>query len=357
MLNLGGSELRKLDGPVLLTGHTGFKGSWMTRYLKARGVEVVGFSLPPAEQSLYLRANLAGTLQESFGDISEFSIFDQFVKKTKPSAIFHFAAQSLVRDSYNNPVGTFSTNVMGTVNVLEVARRSDYVKAVSVITTDKVYENSNSARKFKESDPIFGNEPYSASKAAAENAVAAWRGLKKENQTPYISVLRAGNVIGGGDFSDNRLIPDIVRARLANEKIKVRNPESTRPWQHVLDPLSGYVRALEKSIEGKNEFTLNFGPKENSLTVQDVIRISKLEWPDLQVAIEENDQSKYESKFLDLDSTEAEKVLNWQPVFSQQEAIRRTLSWWDKVIENPGSAQEVTDAEICEFIAMNELKS
>lgn len=354
MLNLGGGELRKLDGPVLLTGHTGFKGAWMIRYLKALGVEVVGFALPPTQQSLYLRANLAGTLQEEFGDISEFSTFEQFVKKTKPSAIVHFAAQSLVKESYKNPVETFSTNVMGTVNVLEAARRSDCVNAISIITTDKVYQNRNTQIKFKEDDSIFGNDPYSASKAAAENAVAAWRSLRIENQPPYISVMRAGNVIGGGDFSDNRLLPDIVRAKMSKENVIVRNPESTRPWQHVLDPLSGYVSALEESIRCNTELTLNFGPSENSLAVKDVLEISKQEWPDLRVAIEAVDKGSYEAKFLDLDSTEARTVLNWRPVFSQQEAIRRTLAWWKTVLENPASALEVTDAEIYEFIALNE---
>ena len=350
MGSLGGAELKKLNGPVLLTGHTGFKGSWMTQYLKALGIEVVGFSLPPTEQSLYKRANLDGLIQEEFGNISEVSQFQKFVEATRPSAILHFAAQSLVKDSYKNPVETFSTNVMGTVNVLEVARQNDSVKAVSIITTDKVYENRNLQRKFKESDSIFGNDPYSASKAAAENAVAAWRSLRNESDAPYISVMRAGNVIGGGDFSENRLLPDIVRAKISGEEMIVRNPTSTRPWQHVLDPLTGYLHALEKSIRDKVELTLNFGPNEKSLSVQEVIRIAMNRWPNLKIRISEEDEGNYEAKYLDLDSNKAQRILSWQPTFTQQEAIRRTLAWWDQALEKPASVKEITDIEIEEFI-------
>jgi len=345
-----GAELRKLEGPVLLTGHTGFKGSWMTLYLKVLGIEVVGFSLPPTGQSLYERANLSGSIQEEFGNISEMSKFRKFVEITKPSVILHFAAQSLVRDSYKNPVETFSTNVMGTVNVLEVARQIDSVKTVSIITTDKVYENQNLKRKFKEGDSILGNDAYSASKAAAENAVAAWRSLRNENERPCISVMRAGNVIGGGDFSENRLLPDVVRARISGKEMIVRNPASTRPWQHVLDPLAGYLSALEKSIRDKAELTLNFGPSGNSLAVQEVIEIVKNEWPSLKIRINNKVEVNYEAKYLELDSNEANRILNWQPKFTQQEAIRRTLAWWDQALDQPASVRDITAAEIEEFI-------
>ena len=352
MVCLGGAELRKLEGPVLLTGHTGFKGSWMTQYLKALGIEVVGFSLPATEQSLYMRANLSGSIREEFGNILELSKFKKFVEATKPSAILHFAAQSLVKESYKNPVETFATNVMGTVNILEVARQYDSVKAVAIVTTDKVYENRNLKRKFKEGDAIFGNDPYSASKAAAENAVAAWRSLRSEDETPYISVLRAGNVIGGGDFSENRLLPDVVRAKISRKEMIVRNPASTRPWQHVLDPLDGYLSSLERSIRDKTELTLNFGPRENSLAVQEVIEIAKSKWPDLKVRIDNQVAGNYEAEFLDLDSSDAHRVLNWQPRFNQQEAIKRTLAWWDQVLEKPAFVKDITNAEIHEFIAM-----
>jgi CDP-glucose 4,6-dehydratase len=352
MVCLGGAELRKLEGPVLLTGHTGFKGSWMTQYLKALGIEVVGFSLPATEQSLYMRANLSGLIREEFGNILELSKFKKFVETTKPSAILHFAAQSLVKESYKNPVETFSTNVMGTVNILEVARQYDSVKAVAIVTTDKVYENRNLKRKFTEGDAIFGNDPYSASKAAAENAVAAWRSLRSEDETPYISVLRAGNVIGGGDFSENRLLPDVVRAKISRKEMIVRNPASTRPWQHVLDPLDGYLSSLERSIRDQTELTLNFGPRENSLTVQEVIEIAKGKWPDLKVRIDNQVAGNHEAKFLDLDSSDAQRILNWQPRFNQQEAINRTLAWWDQVLEKPAFAKDITNAEIHEFIAM-----
>lgn len=350
MLNHSGDEIKKLNGPILLTGHTGFKGAWMSQYLQVLGIEVAGFSLPPAQDSLYVRANLSGTIQEEFGDISEITLLHEFVKRIKPSAILHFAAQSLVKESYKDPVQTFSTNVMGTVNILEVARHIESIKAISIITTDKIYENRNLGRRFTENDPIFGSDPYSASKAAAENAVAAWRSINNLNTNCNISVMRAGNVIGGGDFSENRLLPDLVRAKILGQKMIVRNPESSRPWQHVLDPLSGYLDALEESLKRKTDLTLNFGPKEKSLTVQEVIHITKKEWPNLDICIDNEIQSEYEAKYLDLDSAEAERILDWQPLFTQQEAIKKTLSWWDKVLDKPLMTREITNNEIKEFI-------
>jgi len=345
-----GTVLRSLPGPVLITGHTGFKGTWLVMYLKSIGVEVCGFSLPMIEGSLYHRANLKNSLSEKFGDIRNIREFEDFVNSIKPSVILHLAAQSLVLDSYHDPIGTFSTNVIGTANVLETARNHRSVLAVGVITTDKVYENRNIGRRFVEGDSILGEDPYSASKAGSENVVNAWRNLVSKSHELNISVFRAGNVIGGGDMAANRLFPDIVRAWENNDEILVRNPMSTRPWQHVLDPLRGYVMAIENSIREKKDHTLNFGPTENSMTVEAVLKEVKKLWPELNIRQKISEQNEYESVLLDLDSNKAQRLLNWIPIYTQAQSIQKTLEWWTCVNIEKMSFQDCIDMQIIEFI-------
>ena len=342
--------LNSLRGPILVTGHTGFKGTWLTRFLLQLNVDVVGYSLPPKEQDLFSRAQLRGAIHEEFSDIRDFERFEAFVKKTKPVAILHLAAQSLVMESYRDPIGTFEVNVMGTANVLEVARKAQSVKAVIVVTTDKVYQNLNTGKRFKEDDSLLGNDPYSASKVGSENVALAWRQLAGSGQDLKISVVRSGNVVGGGDLSKDRLLADVVRARISNSIIQIRNLNSTRPWQHVLDPLHGYLFALARAITDVHGDSFNFGPTDPSLQVKEVLDIALEFWPDLTIKIEESSSAGYESHLLDLDSTYARKTLGWAPKFSQREAILETLRWWQEVLFEEKDCLTVLDRDINEFL-------
>ena len=325
-------QISKIQGPILITGHTGFKGAWMSLLLKKLGVPVIGYSLTPERDSLYDRAQLAGVIPEIFADIRDIDLFRKFLSEHKPSCIFHMAAQPLVLKSYDSPRDTFETNVMGTVNVLNAAFETDFVKAIVVITTDKVYKNDNSSSLFIESDALAGKDPYSASKVGAESAVAAWQQIQKISGGPNVISVRAGNVIGGGDWAANRLLPDMVRAFLAGNNLVPRNPRSTRPWQHVLDPLQGYILALEAMLAGQQISALNFGPTGNSLSVEEVLRIGSNEWDGRKLDIFDSQSifttSNVEASTLALDSSLSKELLGWSPRWSQEDAIKSTISWW-----------------------------
>jgi CDP-glucose 4,6-dehydratase len=350
MENTVGTLLRNLDGPVLVTGHTGFKGTWLVRYLKQFEVQTIGFSLPPEVDSLYSRSGLKGEINEEFGDICDIEKFSNFVLENKPSAIFHLAAQALVSESYLDPIGTFKTNVIGTANVLEVGKSLPGLKAVGVVTTDKVYKNLNEGKKFKEGDSILGTDPYSASKAACENVIEAWRKIPSKHQEFPIVSLRAGNVIGGGDLSSNRLIPDLVRSFQTDNKVVIRNPLSTRPWQHVLDPLTGYLLAMEHAIATNSNSTYNFGPQEPSLTVSEVVHYFRNRWKELEVHVSDDENSNYESELLDLDSSHAHHTLKWTPVLDQYASIQSTIEWWEDHLLRKRPTIECIDNQIRSFI-------
>ena len=327
-----GISLGNLAGPVLLTGHTGFKGAWMSLLLKKLGISFIGYSLEPEKDSLYDRALLAGAIPEIFADIRDIDLFRKFISEHKPSCIFHMAAQPLVLKSYESPRDTFETNVMGTVNVLNAAFETDFVKAIVVITTDKVYRNNGLSQSFIESDPLEGKDPYSASKVGTESAVAAWQQIQKISGGPKVISVRAGNVIGGGDWASDRLLPDLIRSLIHKQDLNPRNPHSTRPWQHVLDPLRGYIMALEAALAGKNFPALNFGPSGKSLTVEEVLRIGVDEW-DGRITVPRNHpnndpSTKLEATTLELDSTLSSTQLGWAPLWTQEEAVRSTISWW-----------------------------
>jgi CDP-glucose 4,6-dehydratase len=347
-----GALLRDLDGPVMVTGHTGFKGTWLIRYLKALGIDAVGYSLPPRKDSLYSRCELNGTVNEHFGDIRTIDELNKFVQVTKPAVILHLAAQALVTESYLDPIGTFETNVIGTANVLQVAKNSPGIQAVGVITTDKVYKNQNLGNRFREEDPLLGADPYSASKAACENVIEAWRNIPSSHQEFPIVSLRAGNVIGGGDLSQNRLIPDLVRGFQNITKVTIRNPESTRPWQHVLDPLTGYLVAIEEAIREQENATYNFGPRESSLKVSEVVAIFQNRWNELSVSISPQEKSPYESSLLDLDSTLASIRLKWTPTLDQKVAIQKTIEWWEDNLVKGKSSIQCVDDQIKDFIGL-----
>jgi CDP-glucose 4,6-dehydratase len=337
-----GQRLRELPGPVMLTGHTGFKGTWMTLFLEYLGISVVGYSLPAEKESLFDRASRKGIIPEAFADVRDYQKLQKFVYEHKPSAIIHMAAQPLVLKSYESPLETFDINVMGTANILDIVFKRDFVKAIIVVTTDKVYRNENAGHIFVETDPLEGKDPYSASKVGAEAVVSAWQQLAKVYGGPSVVSVRAGNVIGGGDFADNRIIPDLIRGVITGDLIEIRNPESTRPWQHVLDPAKGYLMALENSLTISNYQSFNFGPNELSISVREVTEIAKRFFPTLKVKLEKlNLPNQMEALTLNLDSNLSKNHLNWHPSFNQKEALEMSFDWWKKLIDGVSPIEDL----------------
>lgn len=322
---------KALNGPVLITGHTGFKGTWLTLLLEALGIEVQGYSLKPEFNSLYSRLNRQGKIHEKFADIRNKDKLMSFINHNSPAAIIHLAAQPLVLESYKNPLETFETNVIGTANLLNAATRGFGTKAVVAITTDKVYDNQNEGEAFTETFALRGKDPYSASKVGAEAAIAAWQQINRNNPNLKIVAARAGNVIGGGDWSENRLIPDIIKGFSNRELIEIRNPQSTRPWQHVIDPLIGYLLTLRKILDGSLIDAINFGPLESSLSVVEVVELAQKTWGmPVKVKYGESSNSNYEATRLELNSQFAQHYLNWSPIWTQKNAIISTVEWWKR---------------------------
>jgi CDP-glucose 4,6-dehydratase len=348
MENPLGQRLRELPGPLLLTGHTGFKGTWMTFLLEYLEVSVVGFSLPAEKESLFDRAGRTGSIPEEFADIRDYSKLEEFIDRHKPSTIIHMAAQPLVLKSYDSPRETFDINVMGTVNVLDIAFKKDFVKAIIVVTTDKVYRNDNSGQAFVESDPLEGKDPYSASKVGTEAVIAAWQQIAKVSGGPRLASVRAGNVIGGGDYAEQRLVPDIVREIQNVSPLEIRNPRSTRPWLYILDVLTGYICTIENSLTKNDVKNYNFAPSQQGLSVQEVINLAKIMWPTKSHGVSNERQSddEKESKHLALDASLAHKNLGWSANLSQQEMFKATFLWWDKVLENKCDPQDLCREEI-----------
>lgn len=343
-------RINALRGPILITGHTGFKGAWLTLLLEFLGYSVVGISHEPQEGSLFSRMNRAGKIVEIFADLQDQQKIENFVKEHEPSIVFHLAAQSLVSESYRDPVQTFSTNVMGTTSILEVCCKIKSVQTILVATTDKVYENNDLGRKFTESDPLGGIDPYSASKVGTEMVVKAWRSIQPKIGKPKILVARAGNVIGGGDYAQNRIFPDLVRAIVANKPLEIRNPLSTRPWQHVLDPIYGYLQFVEASLGGLKTDTLNFGPDGNELTVAQLLNIARETLPVESLSETDFKAIFKEAKYLSLDSSRAKNELTWTPKYSQVEAIKSTAKWWANYLAGEVDAFNLCSKEIEQFI-------
>jgi CDP-glucose 4,6-dehydratase len=342
--------------PVLITGHTGFKGTWLALLLRTLGIPAIGLALQPAPESLYTRIPNLSLEAEYFEDIRDYSAISRIINAHNPSVIFHLAAQPLVIESYRTPRETFETNVMGTANLLEAFRKSKNALLFAGITTDKVYKNLESAREFQEDDPLAGKDPYSASKVGTESALAAWRQISSVNGGPQVLSLRAGNVIGGGDFASDRIIPDIVRGLQSGEAIQIRNPKSTRPWQHVLDPIRGYLMASEYALTkgGINEF--NFGPDGDSLSVNQLINEAMSVWEKNSPEIRyETGNTNLEAVTLQLDSNLSKEILNWKPLWSQEQAIRDTFTWWSSVLYKDFSAEEACLHDISK--ASNEKRS
>ena len=339
--------LSSLSGArILLTGNTGFKGSWYTKLLQSLGVEVIGLSLPGNSSRLFKELSLDTQLVTHFVDIRELAEIQKCFKLVNPDIIVHFAAQPLVVDSYLDPLHTFQTNVMGTANVLQAASVLDNNRASLVITTDKVYRNDEKGNPFAENSPLGGHDPYSASKACAELITNVWRNPVLNPRNSVIVSARSGNVIGGGDYSENRLLPDLMRAFRDGKIAKIRNSNSIRPWQHVLDPLLGYTLLLERMLSRDNLYTeYNFGPSPKlTFTVGDVTKIVSELWGD-SASWEESlsTQNLPESAILKIDSTRAFNELNWENKLSIEEALRWLVSWEkspNKVLETESQIQD-----------------
>jgi len=319
---------------VFVTGHTGFKGSWLTIWLHRLGAKVTGYSLPASTiPSLYELGKIGDSIDQSIiGDITNYDDLSNAMQQAKPEIVFHMAAQPLVRKSYDDPITTYQTNVMGTVHLLEAARLCETVRAIVNVTTDKCYENQEWYWGYRENDRLGGYDPYSNSKACAELVTSAYRQSFLSHASIHVATVRAGNVIGGGDWSEDRLIPDIMRSLMSKQAIIIRNPEGVRPWQHVLEPLSGYLMIAKRLYEDGESFAQgwNFGPRtEDIQTVQNIVEQLLSKWPGEHPGYEvERQEAKHEAKLLMLDCSKAISELGWQPKWNLNLALDATLEWF-----------------------------
>ncbi|OGM04427.1 CDP-glucose 4,6-dehydratase [Candidatus Woesebacteria bacterium RIFCSPHIGHO2_12_FULL_42_9] len=319
---------------VFITGHTGFKGSWLALWLLKLGAKVIGYSIDiPTRPSHFELLNL--DMDSIRGDVRDKKKLLNAIKQNKPDIIFHLAAQPIVRRSYVNPAETLEINIMGTVNILECCRKAQGIKAVVAITSDKCYQNREIKRGYKESDPMGGKDPYSASKGCSELVINSYR--ESFFDSTLLASARAGNVIGGGDWAEDRLIPDIIKAAINGEAVIIRSPNATRPWQHVLEPLSGYLHLGEKLLEGEMKFAdcWNFGPgNESNLKVEMVIQRAKKHWNEIHYQIKKNKFGRREAGILMLDSSKTRRHLKWKSVWKSSFSIERTISWYKEYYRN-----------------------
>lgn len=343
------------DKIVLVTGHTGFKGSWLVYWLEQMGAKVIGYSLEaPTEPNHISLLNL--DIVSIIGDIRDLNKLNQIFNEYKPDIVFHLAAQPLVRLSYENPIETYETNVIGTLKVLEACKRSK-VKAIVNITSDKAYENKEWVYGYRENDPMGGYDPYSSSKGCADILASSFRNsyfnikdYKKTHNT-LLATCRAGNVIGGGDWAKDRLMSDIMISVSQGKKVSIRNPNATRPWQHVLEPLSGYLHIGQKLLEEKVEFSgaWNFGPSdEGSITVEEVVKNVKKHWDKIDYQINQDPNQPHEANLLKLDCSKAHILLKWQDVWDSQTTFEKSVKWYKAYYENN---QILTSDDLQSYIA------
>lgn len=346
---------------VFVTGHTGFKGSWLCLWLERLGAEVYGYSLaPPTRPSLFEQAGIAAGVQHTIGDVRDSAALTAALGRAEPHFIFHLAAQPLVLDSYADPAGTFATNVTGSINLMQAIRETGTRAAVVMVTTDKVYLNREWDQAYREDDPLGGHDPYSASKAAMEIAVASWRSsfftpAKAGIHGVRIATARAGNVIGGGDWSANRLVPDLVRALMGNQPPTLRNPASLRPWQHVLEPLAGYLwLGTRLASEGGESFAegWNFGPRENEeYRVGDLADGFLAAWGQPGWSDVTRPDALHEAGLLKLNIDKAGDRLGWHPVWSFADTVTRTAQWYRQVSNAPAKARAACLADLDHYCA------
>jgi CDP-glucose 4,6-dehydratase len=322
---------------VLLTGHTGFKGAWLSQWLIEMGAMVSGLALDPiTDPNLYETLNLKVKMNSFIGDISDFAFVSNIIDQEKPEVIFHLAAQALVHDSYEDPLGTLKTNLIGTANILEAARNSSTVKVVVNVTSDKCYQNDELSVAFVETDRMGGNDIYSCSKGCSELITHAFRKSFFDGHGAILATARAGNVIGGGDWSKNRLVPDIIKAFGCGQTVNLRNPYSIRPWQHVLEPLSGYLLLAEKAYINGNQYegAWNFGPgAAGEINVEALTKkISEVWGKDNSWTVVEN-AFLPESSFLKLDCAKSKKYLGWNPRLTIQDTVTWTADWYKRMYQ------------------------
>lgn len=344
---------------ILITGHSGFKGSWLTQVLLNWGADVVGISLPPnTHPSLFEILKIKKNIKNYFLDIRDSKKVSDVFKKEKPEIVFHLAAQAIVRDSYDDPLNTYTTNVIGTANILQAIKEAKFVKSVVVITTDKVYENKEWVYPYRENDALGGYDPYSASKASADIVANSYIqsffnpiDFRRKHNT-LVAITRAGNVIGGGDWARYRLVPDIIRSVFEKkEEIIIRSPEAIRPWEHVLEPLSGYLKLAEDLYKGKSDLSgaWNFGPEDESFVSVKEIVGEALKIIGRGEMIIKKDKSKHEANILKLDINKAKSILKWKPKLNFNENIEFTFQWYKNYYEKLSDSVEFTNKQVEDF--------
>ncbi len=334
---------------VFITGHTGFKGSWLSMWLHSIGAEVTGYSLPPEELSHFNLLKLP--IKNYFNDINDEKTLLSAIKESSPDIIFHLAAQPLVRDSYDDPITTYNTNVLGSMKVYWCALLAGVESLVS-ITTDKVYENHEWLWGYRENDQLGGHDPYSSSKACVELMTDSFRKSFLQNHKMYLATARAGNVIGGGDWAKDRLIPDLVRNASIGKNTPIRNPKSVRPWQHVLEPLHGYLMLGEQLLLKNKEFctSFNFGPESHDVaSVDEMTILAKKNWQAIEAQFIADSEQKHEAGLLKLDITKAREILKWKPRLNSVKATEMTVNWYKNYYQN---GQLSTRENLEEFIAL-----
>lgn len=324
------------DKVVLITGHTGFKGTWLSKILLMAGAKVYGYALEPnTEPNIYNLLNMDNQVHSIIGDIRDYDKLKETIDKIKPEIVFHLAAQPIVRESYDNPRYTYEVNVMGTVNILESIRNCNSVKSFVNITTDKVYLNREWCWGYREDERLCGFDPYSNSKSCSELVTYSYTNSFFKDSETIISTARSGNVIGGGDFAKDRIIPDCVRATLRNEEIIIRNPYSTRPYQHVLDCLNGYLLVAQKQYENKNlAGNYNFGPNDESCVSTGTLANLFCKYWHNAKWINKSDNGPHEANFLKLDCSKAKSILKWEPKLNIDESIKLTVDWYKEYQKN-----------------------
>ena len=341
---------------VLVTGHTGFKGGWLCLWLSRLGAEVTGFALaPPPGPSLFAGVDVADGMRSIIGDLRDPEAIASAVRESQPEVVIHLAAQALVRASYQDPAGTYATNVMGTVHLFEAIRAVDSVRSVVVATTDKVYENVEWHWPYRETDRLGGRDPYASSKACAELVVSAYRASFLSDQGVRVATARAGNVIGGGDWAEDRLIPDLMRGARGGESIAIRSPASIRPWQHVLDPLAGYLLLASRLLAGDGDgFTegWNFGPPSaDARSVGWVVESLARRWEDVSWWHDDRGGQPHEATILTLDSSQASARLGWRPLLPLETALDWVSDWYRADAVDAG-LRALTLAQISSFESM-----
>ena len=342
---------------VLVTGATGFKGSWLCSWLLLMGAKVYGSGYSPNQnKNLFYKLKLQKKIKLGIFDIRDQKKLEKFITKSKPEIIFHLAAQPLIIESYLKPHSTIDINIKGTLNILEASRKFNFIKSVVLITSDKCYENVGKLTRYKEKDTLGGIDPYSVSKSSSELIIRAYReSFFKDKRNCGISSARAGNVIGGGDWSAKRLIPDCIKSLLENKVIFLRNPNFNRPWQHVLEPLRGYLMLAKKQFQEPKKYSdaWNFGTKNNSVkSVKEIVDYMISFWGSGKTKVNRNNKF-YEQKNLQLDINKAKKKLKWNPTYSVKKGVKITTEWYFQVIKNKKDPFEVTNRQITEYMNEN----